>query len=467
MILDSFRGYNVRQCLIGSIILIAALLPLSAHEIPADVTVYALVQPAGHTLRLLVRTPLRAMRDVDFPETAQGYLDIERLSPQLPDIAKVWISDFIRIHEDGRLLPRPTAAAAQIALESDRSFALFATALDHVRGPKLSSAANIPWSQALFDVLFEYPIDSPASRFSIDPALGHLAARVVTVVRYAPLNGPERAYEFQGNPGVVPLDPGWLDAAARFVRLGFFHILDGTDHLLFLFCLVIPLRRFRPLLAVVTAFTAAHSITLLASAYGLAPDALWFPPLIETLIAASIVWMALENIVSPNVRRRWMIAFGFGLVHGFGFSFALRETLQFAGSHLLLSLLSFNAGVELGQLLVLALMIPLLQLTFRFVVAERTGSIVISALVAHTAWHWMIDRAEVLRRYRFEWPWLGIPQLAFAAKWLTLAWLAAGVAWMLMRHGGRAFFRPHPLHQEYDHPAPETSQGQIAKHVDV
>ena len=96
----------------------------------------------------------------------------------------------------------------------------------------------------------------------------------------------------------MQLDPSWRQAALQFVKLGFRHILDGTDHLLFLLCLVIPFRRFRSLVAVVTAFTVAHSITLIASAYNLAPDALWFPPLIETLIATSIVYMALENIVS-------------------------------------------------------------------------------------------------------------------------------------------------------------------------
>src|SRR5262249_19145907 len=150
--------------------------------------------------------------------------------------------------------------------------------------------------------------------------------------------------------------------------------LDGIDHLLFLFCLVIPFRRMRALVLIVTAFTIAHSITLIASASGFAPDALWFPPLIETLIAVSILYMALENIVSAaNLQRRWAIAFGFGLVHGFGFSFALRETLQFAGSHLLTSLLAFNVGVELGQLLVLAVLVPALSLVFRFVVAERMG----------------------------------------------------------------------------------------------
>src|SRR5581483_8925750 len=133
-------------------------------------------------------------------------------------------------------------------------------------------------------------------------------------------------------------------------------------------------RRLRALIPIVTAFTLAHSITLIASAYDFAPGALWFPPLVETLIAASIVYMALENIAGAgNAHRRWMIAFGFGLVHGFGFSFALRETLQFAGSHLLASLLSFNLGVELGQLFVLVLFIPVLDLLFRYAVAERMG----------------------------------------------------------------------------------------------
>ena len=93
------------------------------------------------------------------------------------------------------------------------------------------------------------------------------------------------------------LDPRWHQAAFQFVKLGFFHILDGVDHLLFLACLVIPFRRFRSLVAVVTSFTVAPSITLIASAYNLAPDALWFPPLVETLIAVSILYMALENIV--------------------------------------------------------------------------------------------------------------------------------------------------------------------------
>jgi hypothetical protein len=193
---------------------------------------------------------------------------------------------------------------------------------------------------------------------------------------------------------------------------------------------VIPFRRFRALVLIVTAFTLAHSMTLIAAASGLAPDALWFPPLIETAIAVSILYMALENIAGPaTIERRWMIAFGFGLVHGFGFSFALRETLQFAGAHLLTALLAFNVGVEAGQLLVLALLVPALQLLFRYVVAERVGTIILSALVAHTAWHWTAERWGQLRQ--FTWPRLTMPPLQDALLWLMLAVGAAGLVWLI------------------------------------
>ena len=213
--------------------------------------------------------------------------------------------------------------------------------------------------------------------------------------------------------------------ALRFVSLGFEHILSGTDHLLFLLCLVIPMRRLRTLVGVVTAFTVAHSVTLIASAYDLAPSALWFPPLVETLIATSIVYMALENIVGANTSRRWLITFAFGLVHGFGFSFALRETLQFAGSHLLTSLLAFNVGVELGQLLVLAVAVPALALLFRRVVEPRMGTIILSALVAHTAWHWMTERGE--RLMQFSWPAADPATLAGIVRWAMLLVAVAAV----------------------------------------
>ena len=416
-------------------------LPVCAHDIPNDVTLQMFLKPEGQRLRLLVRVPLKAMRDMEFPQRGQGYMDLVRSEPFLRDAATLWISDAIVLREDDAPLPKPRVVDTRISLESDKSFTSYEEALAHVTGPKLSPETTVVWNQTMLDILFEYPTQSGQSRFSFRSGLARLGIRVVTVLRYVLPDGNVRAFEFTGDPGLVRLDPRWLQAAGRFVQLGFLHILDGTDHLLFLFCLVIPYRRLRTLIPIVTAFTAAHSITLIASAYGMAPGALWFPPLIETLIAASIVYMALENIVSGGLHtKRWMIAFGFGLVHGFGFSFALRETLQFAGTHLLTSLLSFNIGVELGQILVLLVCVPLLELLFRYVVAERMGIIVLSALIAHTGWHWMTERGAQLSAYRFTLPEFNVAFAASALRGLMLVVAIAGVFW-LVHHilSGRRF----------------------------
>ena len=452
-----------------------------AHDIPNDVTVQTFVKPDGARLRLLVRVPLQAMRDMDYPKprnTTRGDLmDLGRAESTLRDASTLWISDFIDVYENDVQLPKPQVVAVRASLQSDRSFTSYEDAVAHVTGPPLPPDTEFVWAQGLLDVLFEYPIQSDRSNFSVEPRLARLGIRTLTVMRFMPPGGAVRAFEFYGDPGLVRLDPSWFQASWQFVKLGFLHILDGTDHLLFLACLVIPFRRFRSLIAVVTAFTVAHSITLIASAYNLAPDALWFPPLIETLIATSIVYMALENIVvsvpaghhpprtqssqsvscleehshdgvnsetrnfavsadSPvklrhALQRRWLVTFAFGLVHGFGFSFALRQTLQFAGSHLLTSLFSFNIGVELGQLLVLLVLIPALEILFRFVVAEQLGTIILSALVGHTAWHWMGERYAVLRQFRFEMPVIDAAFLAAAMRWAMLAVVAVGLYWVV------------------------------------
>ena len=420
---------RTRLALLTAIVLLCAL-RLPAHDVPNDVTIHTFLKPGGDRLRLLVRVPMKAISDVTFPEQGKGFLDLEKVVVLLPDAARLWISDNVDLYEEAVRLPKPRIAAIRVSLESDQSFATYPQALAHFNDTALTNATAVVWDQTMLDVLFEYPIQSEASAFSIRPRFERLGIRVLTTLRFLPPNGAERAFEFTDNPGLVRLDPRWYQAAGRFVEVGFWHILDGTDHLLFLFCLVIPFRRFRALIPIVTGFTIAHSITLIASAYDLGPDALWFPPLIETLIALSILYMALENIIGTGtVHKRWMTAFGFGLVHGFGFSFALRQTLQFAGSHLLTSLLSFNIGIELGQLLVLALLIPALELLFRFIVAERMGTIILSAFVGHTAWHWTTERWEQLRKFPFLWPEMNAAWLASAMRGVMVMMIIAALVW--------------------------------------
>ena len=407
--------------------------PARAHDIPSDVTVRAFVKPEGQVLRVLIRLPLRTVQDIEFPRRERDFVDLGKIDASLREAATGALVNNLTIYEEDKPLRAPAIVGARMSLESDRAFDSYDTAVSHITGAPLPPEMTLFWEQGILDVILDYRITSETSRFAIHAAFDRFSLKTVTALQFLPPGGAVRAYELQGDAGLVQLDPRWFQAAARFVVDGFFHILDGTDHLLFLLCLVIPFRRARTVIPIVTAFTVAHSITLIASAFGYAPDALWFPPLIETLIALSIVYMALENIVAPQVQRRWIITFGFGLVHGFGFSFALHHSLQFAGSHLLTSLVSFNIGVELGQLLVLALMIPVLEALFRFAVAERMGTIILSAFIAHTAWHWMDERFDVLRQ--FPVPDITAAGLATTFRWLfflvalaALAW-AAGLLW--------------------------------------
>lgn len=409
-----------------------------AHDIPATVSLLAFIRPEGHVLRVVLRAPLEAMRDVNFPLVGPGYLDLERARPLVRDAARVWLADDLRFYENGAPIGEPRIAAARISLPSEHVFVSYDSAVLHTTGAPLPNDTRIMWKQAMLDVVLEYPIASDASRFSVRPTLARLGLRTTTVLRFLPPNGSERDFEYVGDPGLVRLDPSWYQAASTFVVLGVEHILSGIDHLLFLLCLVIPFRRIKPLLAIVTAFTVAHSITLIASASGLAPNALWFPPLIEMLIALSILYMALENIIGATLERRWLVAFGFGLVHGFGFSFALRESLQFAGAHLATSLLSFNLGVELGQVAVLAVTIPALGWLFSHVVTERLGTIILSAFVAHTAWHWLLDRGALLAQYHVELPVMDAALLANVARGLMVLVALAGAGWAVIAFGRRA-----------------------------
>ena len=142
------------------------------------------------------------------------------------------------------------------------------------------------------------------------------------------------------------------DEARDFLIWGIRHIFSGYDHIAFLLGLLLATALLRDVIKIVTSFTAAHSVTLLLSAL----QVVQLPSrLTEALIAASIVYVAAENLFmkKSRLRHRWLIAFGFGLVHGLGFATDLRERLAESGS-VVFPVLSFNVGVEVGQLAIVA-----------------------------------------------------------------------------------------------------------------
>lgn len=176
-----------------------------------------------------------------------------------------------------------------------------------------------------------------------------------------------------------------------FLKLGVEHILTGYDHLLFLFGLLVACRRFSTAAKIVTCFTLAHSLTLALAAL----DLVSLPGrVVEPLIAASIVFVGVENIVRRDEPRwRWALTFALGLVHGFGFAGALKEAgLGSTGASLLVPLFSFNLGVELGQVAVAAVFLPLLWKLRELPAYEKHGTKVLSALVTLAGAYWFVTR---------------------------------------------------------------------------
>lgn len=152
--------------------------------------------------------------------------------------------------------------------------------------------------------------------------------------------------------------PSWWS----FFTLGMEHILTGYDHLLFLLALLIRKQKVKQYISVITAFTIAHTITLTLTVLGI----LTIPSfIVEPAIAISICYVALENIFRKKISWRWVITFLFGLIHGMGFADLLKE-MNIPWSHLALSLISFNIGIEVVQLAIVLLIIPVLIRLFRF-----------------------------------------------------------------------------------------------------
>lgn len=151
-----------------------------------------------------------------------------------------------------------------------------------------------------------------------------------------------------------------FDAVFTFVYEGVRHILEGTDHVLFVVCLVLGARLIKDLLWRVTGFTLGHSVTLAVGFFGFVPQAAWFVPLVELGIAFSIVYAAIIAIGDKQLKSTTLVTALIGLLHGLGFSFVLREILQLDAPNIWQSLLAFNLGVEIGQVAIALVIWPCL-----------------------------------------------------------------------------------------------------------
>jgi hydrogenase/urease accessory protein HupE len=192
-------------------------------------------------------------------------------------------------------------------------------------------------------------------------------------------------------PALSPAEGNPPPSFVAFLRLGIEHILTGYDHLLFLFALMVVCRDLRSILTVITCFTVAHSITLALAAL----DIVRLPGrVVEPMIAASIAYVGIENLIRGSAPKwRGLITFSFGLVHGLGFADALREAgIGSAGWGMVFPLVGFNLGVELGQLSVAAVVLPILWQLQKNPSFIRQWVPAGSALVAILGGYWMVER---------------------------------------------------------------------------
>lgn len=235
--------------------------------------------------------------------------------------------------------------------------------------------------------LFRCAGDAPAA---IDLALGYLDAlppghRVVGEARFG-----EHVQHFTADPAdpQITLRAEGEGGFAHFFVLGVEHIFTGFDHLLFLAGLLLVAARVGEVVRLVTSFTVAHSLTLAAAVFGVVdlPSSI-----VEPLIAASIVVIAVENLVRRNHRGRVWLTFAFGLVHGFGFAGLLRE-LGLGQGNVAATLAGFNLGVEAGQLAVVLAVAPLLLVSRRQPWYARTAVPGFSAAIGFFGAYWLVER---------------------------------------------------------------------------
>ncbi len=425
------------RCVLAVLLALTLRAVAVAHDIPDEIAIQSYVRPQPNQLQVLLRIPLLAVADANLPKDGTGYLAMPYIDAALREAANQ-ISNGIVFLEGDERLTRYDMTNARISLPSDRSYDTYERALARVRGAKLPDTTQVYYNQGFLDLELHYPIQSEQSAFSMRVLFGRgLANRTATYINFIRPDGAVRAFRIHDDTPLVRLDPKAHQAGWVFLKAGFYRFLDGLDHLLFVIVLALPFRRVRDLVKPFAAFAIAHSITLGATAFGLAAVDTWFVPTIGALIGLSLVYVAIENGIgtpaSPLraaiLRHRWIVALVFGLFHGLGFAIALQDTLQFAGSHAIVALLSYNVGLELGTLIILAIVVPTANALFASAALERAGIVVSSVLIGHVGWHWMTERAAIARLS--SWPVIDVTLLLILVRWLLALAVVGGALWFI------------------------------------
>jgi hypothetical protein len=405
---------------LAAILLVMARGSFAAQPLPEEVNIRGFAKLDGKQLLLRVRLPLATVRDVQFPlHPDTDFIDIPAARPMARGLARYWVGDRMAVYRDGVLLPKPSVRNAR-----------FTTA--GVQAGDVADDAKLNRNQIWLETELAFALAGGGDSLEFQPKVADLGVRVKTELQYTGADGASREFSFSGDPGRFPFEPSGAATGAQFFRRGVMSLGAASDYLLFLFCLALPLRRYRDITPAALAVVIGLSLTFTASWLNLAPDRLWFPPLVATLAGCAVLFTALANIAGkPRVRRRGLLALAAGLVFGFRLGFDLASKLQFGGAHSVIAAVSFDAGVVTATLLLLALLVPVLAGLFRFARTERVELIVVSALAADTAWQWVSERWSQLIRYPVGLPNFDAAFFAMALRWLAILTVVGGVGWFL------------------------------------
>ena len=389
-ILTWFSGsLNRLACLV--VLLVAVLCtatPVLAHFL-LNVNIRVIhVLHEDNQIRLLVRLPMPYLvADKLGPEGSDGqpapapfttnkteagnlvhYLDAAALRAAPQGLGRI-LADGMTLASKGVHLKPAVGRVRAYPARKQPPFSLRSEAEAAIAGPVYAPEFSETYvGDTIVDVELIYPTTGPLSQYTLastlNPELPKQDETANLILDHGP--GDPLIFRIRGllnEP--VDISRSALKAVWTFTLEGIRHILEGTDHVLFVFCLILGATTLATLAWRITGFTIGHTITLSLGFFGLVPAAPWFVPLVETGIAASIVYAAVAAIMRWEHKLTLLVTAAIGLLHGLGFSFVLREILKVDAPNLWQSLLAFNVGVEIGQLGIALLVWPVLWLILK------------------------------------------------------------------------------------------------------
>jgi hypothetical protein len=416
-------------------LLVGLLLPTSAaaHDpsLPRTVPVYIAVGPAE--VRVLVRVPLELLGGLDFVRVNRE-IQTEASAPALA-ASLLAIDAWLTLAEG----PAPLVASerrAHLTLPVDRSFDSHDLARARFDRPP-TRADTVFIDQGFLDAALTFPLREPAADLAVSlrPSV-HIPSAVRAAVRVVTAEGAGRLLMVTSRSGRVALQPTVATSAWRFLSWGLRRVGSDDRYLLLLFCLMAVLRTPGRALPFVVMLSVGRSAAIVGTAYSLGNLGGWVVGPVEAAAILSVAAAALALVLDVELHRRLGLAAFLGLLHGLSFSFGLRDELPLAGGHDLPAVLSYNAGLEAGQLGASALVVVVLGRLRQTRGDSLLVVLMVTTLLGHVVWHDAIDGG--LRLWSDG---LGEPDAASAlilARWAAGVGVAAAAAgWILGRRTDR------------------------------